>query len=631
MCGICGIINLGIKSEISKEEILSMREAMLHRGPDSSGLFMRDNFAMGVRRLKVIDLVSGDQPILNEDMTVAVMLNGEIYNYKELKKELLNNGHKFYTNSDTEVLAHLYEEKGEEFVKYLNGIFGISLWDDKKKILLIARDGMGVKPLYYYNDGKRFAFASEVKSILMAKGIAYEIDRSALDSYLSVGYVPGEETIFSSIKRLPAGSIGIMSGKDFKIIRYWDVEPSPESMLKEEDAAIELLDKIKLAVSRQLAADVPVGILLSGGVDSGLITALASTLCKDKVRTYNVSFEDNDSYNESKFAERISQIFGTDHSRLVMNPRDCKFLPKLIRYLDEPLADQAVVPAFLISRFARGQVTVALSGEGGDELFAGYGHYERSHVEKNVGLLKRIPDLGVECLSAVFNKMPQDFKGNLLFTRYAPYRNSSFAERYFYSSQVIFNPSERKALCTDEVSGFFKSGKENSRLREYFKKIGSYDELNQMLYLDTKCYLPDDLLMKVDKMSMAVSLEARVPFLDKDLVEFAVKLPSAYKLKNGIFKYILKKAARKVLPSDILDRQKHGFEVPVREWLRTGLRDFIGDHLSEDEIKRDGLFNYSEIKRMLETHNSGRYDYNKQIWALLVFQAWKTTFINKKP
>lgn len=628
MCGICGIYNTGSDNPVNKKELIFMRDLMHHRGPDSDGCFFAENLGLGIRRLKVIDLATGDQPIFNEDRSIAVVLNGEIYNYREIRKELEEKGHRFYTKSDTEVLAHLYEEKGESFVKTLNGIFAIALWDNQNKELFIARDQLGVKPLYYYYNGKRLIFASEIKSILAARDIASEIDRVSLDLYLSIGYVPGERTIFSGIKRLPPGSIIKFSNGKFCIEKYWDIEFKPQWPLSENDATEILLQKIRQAVSRQLVADVPLGVFLSGGIDSSLLVALMSTLVTNTIKTYNVSFSDSEGFSESDFALCVSNRFKTHHRQINMGPDACKILPKLIWFQDEPLADQAIIPTYLVSKLSREDVTVVLTGEGGDELFAGYGQYDRSAIEWKMNLLSRFPSWFIRFLTNKYSQADENFKGRLLFTRYAPYAKEHFAKRYLRTSQVIFTESDKESLYSRSMLNSQKNFFEDNDIKYYYDKIYDYDALSQMQYMDLKCYLPEDLLMKVDKMSMAVSLEARVPYLDKDVVEFVARLPPQMKFKEGTHKYILKKLAAVFLPDEISLRVKRGFDVPVSQWLRGELKDFVWEYLSKRNIERDGFFNSAWVTKMLEGHISGRHDYGAQIWAILVFSLWKKIFID---
>lgn len=629
MCGICGIFNIESERPVEEEELVSMRDLMSHRGPDSDGSFFAANVGLGIRRLKVIDLATGDQPIYNEDKSIVVVLNGEIYNYREIRRRLEEKGHRFYTKSDTEIIVHLYEEEGPSFVRFLNGIFAIALWDNRNKSLFLARDHLGVKPLYYYYDGKRFIFASEIKAILAVKDIVPETDKISLDLYLTMGYVPGQRTMFLGIKRLPPGCMANLTKDRVGIERYWDIEFNPQLSLSEEEAVDILIEKIREAVSRQLVADVPVGAFLSGGVDSSLMVALMSSMANGAVKTYNVSFADSDGYSESKFAIMVSDIFKTQHRQIIMDPEVCKMLPELIWYQDEPLADQAIIPTYLVSKLSREDVTVVLTGEGGDELFAGYGHYDRRAVEWKMDLVSRLPQSFNKFLIDTYSRTPENTKGRLFFTRYAPHAKESFARRYLRTSQVAFTEPDKKLLYSHSMSDVCDTHNSDRQLKYYYENVSSWDPLSQMQYLDMKCYLADDLLVKTDKMSMAVSLEARVPYLDKDLVEFVSKLPPGIKLKKGIFKHILKKASANILPQDITVRPKHGFDVPVSEWLNGELKDFVATYLSRKSIEKEGLFNYAEVERMIKLHNTGRLDCSLRLWTLLVFELWKKIFIDK--
>lgn len=630
MCGICGIFNIGQNSDVDRAELLAMRQQLLHRGPDSQGEYLCSEVSLGIQRLKVIDLVTGDQPLFSEDKSIVLVMNGEIYNHKEIRKDLEEKRHKFSSQSDAEVIIHLYEEKGDSFLDFLNGIFALALWDSRKKRLLLARDQLGVKPLYYFNDGRRVVFASEIKAILASKINKPGINYVSLDDYLSLGYVPGERTLFSGIYRLPAGCSAKISKGRMDIARYWDIKAYPQLKIDEEEVVGELINKIRSAVRRQMVADVPVGAFLSGGIDSSLITAMLCEAANKQVKTYNVSFSGQAEYNESPFARLVSEKFNTSHRQVVMEEQICQLLPRLIWHLDEPIADQAILPTYLVSKLSRQEVTVVLSGEGGDELFAGYGHYDRSRIDWKMKIAAKFPKSFLSMTAGYYNSLPHSAMGRDFFTRYAAFAKEPFAKNFLKTSQVIFTQPDKYRLYSRNFRQQAKRKEIEAAWEAFdFGNISSYEALSQMQYLDIKYYLADDLLVKTDKMSMAVSLEARVPYLDKELVEFAIRLPGEMKFKNRIFKYMLKKASAGILPQEIVNRQKHGFEVPIKRWLNTNLGELISVYLSKKEINRGGIFNYTEIARMIKAQRSGKFDYSNKLWAILVFEIWKKIFIEK--
>lgn len=628
MCGICGIYNFNSKKPINKDLIQRMTEALKHRGPDDEGYYCGSRVAgrgsqvgLGVRRLSIIDLETGHQPIHNEDKTIWIVFNGEIYNFGTLREELEKKGHRFYTKGDTEIILHLYEEYGRDCVQKLNGMFAFAIWDSREERLFLARDRIGIKPLFYIEHRGSLIFASEIKSILEDKRLSREIDIPSLHSMMNLQYIPAPKTIFKEIKKLLPGHILTCQKGEVSIERYWDLDLTR----KEESEAFYLEELPKLleeSVRLRLISDVPLGAFLSGGIDSSIIVGLMSKFSEKAVKTYSVGFEAEDSFNELKYARLASRHFRTDHHELIMKSKDIEeLLPKIVYHLDDPITDPAVIPTYLVSQLAREEVTVVLTGEGGDELFAGYRRYSLDRLAPYYSKLpsmirkKMIPIL----ISKLF--LQGRYQQGIEAINQPPgvQRHLNWISKF--SDETLEN------LYTKEVKEEIKRGELTSIFRSYFTLSQERDFLSRTLYCDIKTWLPDDLLVKIDRMSMATSLETRVPYLDHRIVELCTSMPIHLKLKGFTSKYILRKAFSSLIPEEILKRRKQGFTVPLTPWLRKELKEFAQEILSQNSIAKRGYFDYTCIKHILKEHLEGKRDYSREIWSLLVFELWSRAYI----
>ncbi len=635
MCGICGIFNLNLKPLAYPERITAMTERLAHRGPDSTGRVERPYLAFGIRRLKIIDLETGDQPLSNESGDVSLIFNGEIYNFRELRSELLERGHHFRTHSDGEVIAHLYEEKGPECLQDLNGMFAIALWDDRERRLLLARDRAGEKPLHYWQQGENFLFASEIKSLFEYREVPRQPDFEAWTQYLLHGYIPAPRTAFQGITKLPAAHCMMIQDGGITIEPYWRLSdhlraPGSRAVSRKEEALLvhELRECIRQAAISRLVSDVPLGVFLSGGVDSSTLVALMSELAPGQVNSFSVSFAER-SFNEQPYSSLVAARFRTRHHVLQANTRNLReALDVMTDYLDEPLADPAVLPTFLISRFARSEITVALSGEGSDELFGGYPTYVGARVaDFYLKLPAWFRHRVVEPLGRNLPASPGAVPLGLFLRRFLAQAEKAPAERHL-TWFGMFTPTEIKRLVTrgwpeprpyETLVALCSQLSSNARFE---------NTLAEVLYLDFKTYLEDNLLVKVDRASMACSLEMRTPFLDHRLVEFAAGLPSSLKVRRLRMKHILKKTVEPWLPREIVYRQKRGFSVPISAWMRGELRPLLEERLSPERLKRQGWFQADFVQRLLDEHWSGRADHRKTLWTLLSFQLWHDRWMN---
>ena len=635
MCGICGIFSLNLAPLAHKERVGPMTARLAHRGPDSEGRLERPYLAFGIRRLKVIDLATGDQPLSNEVGDVSLIFNGEIYNFRELRHGLIERGHRFRTHGDGEVIAHLYEEKGPDCLEDLNGMFAVALWDDRARRLLLARDRAGEKPLYYWQDANTFAFASEIKSLLEYPDVPRQPDFDAWTQYLFHGYVPAPRSAFRDVRKLPAAHRLLVEAGAMTVEPYWrlaDHLRSPQAPAltreREEDLVAELRERLRQAAISRLVSDVPLGVFLSGGLDSSTLVALMSELAPGKVNSFSVSFTDR-SFNEQSYANRVARRFRTRHHTLSVNAANLReALDVMVDQLDEPLADPAVLPTFLISRFARSEITVALSGEGSDELFGGYPTYVGARLADFYLRLPRVLREGIlrplgERLPASSGAVPVGF----FLRRFFAQAERPAAERHL-TWFGMFAPEEIERLlqpgwpvpcASHAVLGALPRLLENARFES---------TLAGMLYLDFRTYLEDDLLAKVDRASMACSLELRTPFLDHRLVEFAAGIPASLKLRHFRLKDILKRAVQPWLPREIVRRQKRGFSVPIADWMRRELRPLVEEKLSPEKLKRHGWFNPVFVRQLLDDHLAGRGDHRKPLWTLLCFQLWHERWMN---
>jgi asparagine synthase (glutamine-hydrolysing) len=630
MCGICGLLNLQLDPVAHRERIEPMSARLEHRGPDSRGKFELPHVAFAIRRLSIIDLQTGDQPLTNEAGDITLVFNGEIYNYRELRLQLLKRGHKFKTHSDGEVIVHLYEERGPGFVAELNGMFALALWDNRLERLVLARDRAGEKPLFYWHRGHTLAFASEIKSLLAYPDIGRSLDCTALTQYLFCGYFPSPRSVFEEIRKLPAAHRMVIQGGKIEIEPYWRLEDHllpagqpPVTPSREKELIEELSQKLHEACVSRLVSDVPLGVFLSGGIDSSTLVAMMSELTPGNVNSFSVAFEDK-SFNEEPYAEFVARYFHTQHHAMTATePNLREALQFLAEHLDEPLADPALLPTFLLSRFARQRIKVALSGEGSDELFGGYPTYIGAWL---AGYYLRLPPFLRHGFFARLRRFlrasPSAVPIGWYLQQFLDYVEKPPAERHAIWFGLT-GPNGLDQLFSPEWSGPRPPSLEALEPVERVLAGAAFESvLAEMLYLDFRLYLEDDLLVKVDRASMACSLEMRTPFLDHRLIEFAAGIPAYLKVPGFELKYLLKKAAEKWLPRKIVYRQKRGFSVPISRWMRKELRPWLDDALGEERLKRQGLFNIPYVRRLLEEHWSARADHRKILWALFCFQLW---------
>jgi asparagine synthase (glutamine-hydrolysing) len=624
MCGICGIITTGESKEIKEKDINSMANTLYHRGPDDKGIFLDKNVGLGVRRLNIIDLISGHQPIHNENKTLWIVFNGMIYNFLELHRHLEEKGHIFYTQTDTEVIVHLYEEYGSDCVLWLNGMFAFAIWQVNGETLFLARDRLGVKPLYYVSSNGFFLFASEIKAILKFPGIEKEIDIFSLSQYLTFEYIPTPNSIFKGIKKLlPAHTLVCRNG-DMTISRYWNItdrQHKKEGRNINDDIYL-LSGLLKDAVKMRLISDVPQGVFLSGGIDSGIITAIASILSGGRIKTFSIGF-DEPSFDERNFFRQVAGCFNAEHHERIFTSRDLlDLLPTISEFLDEPFADSSILPTYLLSKFAKDHITVALCGDGGDELFAGYPTYIAHKIAAYSKLPPFIPNrYFTEIAKLIIPTSMKNLSLDFQFKRFLAGLNSApYIRHHLWMGS--FSPEDKKQLLDHRINDSLKNTNifENSRI--YFEEYSENNLIDRMQYLDIKTYLLDDLLVKADLASMANSLEVRSPFLDYRLVEFAFNLPTDFRLNNLVTKYILKEYAKGLLPKKIVYKRKKGFGIPLGYWICNELKAFVLDIFSEDKIKKEGFFQYAYIKRILKEHFANKADNHKQIWTLLMFELW---------
>jgi asparagine synthase (glutamine-hydrolysing) len=614
MCGICGLVALDGASGPDPAALAAMNETLVHRGPDSKGSVIDGPVALAMRRLSIIDLAGGDQPIGNEDGTVQVIQNGEIYNYRELMDDLRGRGHRFATHSDTEVIVHLYEERGPAFVEALRGMFAIAIWDARRGRLVLARDRFGIKPLYYRVADGTLSFASELKALLRQPGFSRAIDQDALEAFLAFNSVPAPMTIFTEARKLPAGHTLVAEDGDVSISRY--SRPSPVSAGDvrsegEEELATELRERLRDSVRAHLVSDVPVGVLLSGGIDSCALTALASAESGYRVSTFSIGFEES-SFDELGQARLVAQRYGTDHHELVLRPDAVDLLPRLVEAFDEPFGDSSALPTYLVSQLAADTVKVVLSGEGGDELFGGYYTYVADRLASRVGRAAPFLRPLVELLPSSSAKVSFDYKAK----RFARGAHLPPVERH-HAWKEIFSSERRRELLASEPSS-----DPLDLYRARYAETDGAEELARLQDLDLGIYLVDDLLVKTDRASMAHSLEARVPFLDPVVAELALALGTKQKVRGFAKKRLLRRAVAPLLPKEIIRGRKQGFSVPVAAWLRGDLEEFARDVLAPGMVASQGWLNPEAVTRVLDDHVAGREDLSRQIWGLLSFTLW---------
>jgi asparagine synthase (glutamine-hydrolysing) len=611
VCGICGIVALD-GGAVDFRPLEGMCEALAHRGPDAAGTVVDGPVALGMRRLSIIDLEGGDQPIPNEDGTINVVQNGEIYNYRQLRAELERNGHRLSTLSDTEVLVHLYEDRGPRFVEALRGMFAFALWDARERRLVLARDRFGIKPLAYRIEAGNLLFASELGALP-----AGEIDLDALQAFLAFNSIPAPLTIWRGTRKLPAGHILVWTpGEEPRIERYARPEPVAAGDVRtegERELAGELLERLRDSVCAHLVSDVPVGVLLSGGVDSGALTALAAMESTARLRTFSIGFEDT-SFDELGDARRVAARYGTDHQELVLRPAADELLRRVVGAFDEPFADSSALPTYLVSELASREVKVVLSGEGGDELFGGYHTYAADLLAPRIGpLAHRLQPL-VERLPSSSARASFDYKAK----RFARAAHLPPLERH-HGWKEIFSADARAELI---ASGAASSWDPLGVLRARYDETAGAEELARLQDVDLGVYLANDLLVKTDRASMAHSLEARVPYLDVVVAELALALPTRMKVRGLAKKRLLRRAVAPLLPRAVVYGRKRGFSIPAAAWLRNELEPLAREILSNDALREQGIFRPETVARLLDDHVSGREDLSRQLWGLLCFALW---------
>jgi asparagine synthase (glutamine-hydrolysing) len=628
MCGICGAVDYNRITDLCEDTLRRMNNALWHRGPDDEGIYFHryptSHIGLGHRRLKIIDLSSaGHQPMCNEDRSIWIVFNGEIYNYIELRKDLENKGHIFRSNTDTETAIHLYEEYGKECLKFLRGMFAFAIWDEKKGILLLGRDRVGKKPLLYsYNNGI-FCFASEFLALLESGLIKNEINYGAIDYYLTFGYIPSPLSIYKDVFKLPPAHRLILEGGKIYIERYWQLDYLPKLSISEDDAAGEILRLVSEATKIRLYSDVPLGAFLSGGIDSSTVVALMSKLSEKKAKTFSIGFEDKD-YDELKFARNIAKRFNTEHNEFIVKPNALEILPLLVERYGEPYADSSCIPTYYVARETRKYVTVALNGDGGDELFAGYERYQAMLAAEN------IPAFAKTLLGTLSGILPDSTNPKNKLRRIKRFFNGvslPFQQRYL-KWIGIFDGNLKNDLYSDDFLCLIADTDPLRFIDSFLDNSHKTSILDSLLRTDTMTYLPNDLLVKVDITSMANSLEARSPFLDHVLMEFVAKLPAGYKIKGFVKKYILKKAIKDLIPPENIHRKKMGFGVPVGEWFRGELRGFLQDTLLSQTSLGRGYFKPTVIKDMIQLHILRKADYTFQLWLLLMLELWHQRFID---
>jgi asparagine synthase (glutamine-hydrolysing) len=630
MCGICGLMNLALEPVAHRDRIDAMSARIVHRGPDSDGKLELPHLAFAIRRLSIIDLETGNQPLFNETGEVALVFNGEIYNYREIREGLLKRGHRLRTHSDGEVIAHLYEEQGPDFVRELNGMFAIALWDAGARRLVLARDRAGEKPLYYWRGNQTLVFGSEIKALFEYPGLSRQIDREALAQFFFYGYIPAPRSIYAEIQKLPAAHRMVVERGELRIEPYWRLQehlrgPERPRVTAEQEGEIveELRARLREAAISRLVSDVPLGVFLSGGVDSSTLVATMSELTPGNVNTFSVAFPEK-TFNEEPYASLVARHFRTQHHVLTADEATLReALDILAGHLDEPVADPAVIPTYLLSRFARTEIKVALSGEGSDELFGGYPTYLGARLAEYYLRLPRF--LRRQFFDRLKRFLPVSSTAvpkGLFLRRFLTHAERDPAERH-HIWFGMFSPAELDQLFAPEWKGPRPpSSVIFAPLPPVLEGARFDDAVAEMLYLDFRMYLEDNLLVKIDRASMACSLELRTPFLDHRLIEFAAGLPSALRVRRFNLKYILKKAVEKWLPHEIVYRQKRGFSVPIASWMKRGLKPLLDETLGEEKLKRDGLFDAAFVRRLLNEHWSGRADHRKTLWTLLSFQLW---------
>ena len=626
MCGIFGVLHFD-GSPVERASLKAMAQLTVHRGPDDEGLHLAGACGIGMRRLSIIDLKGGHQPLVNADGSLALVCNGEIYNFRELRRELEALGHRFATGSDSEVLLHGYSQWGDEVVQRLNGMYGFALWDARRSRLVVGRDRLGIKPIYVYRDAKRLAFASEAKALLTLPGVSADVDPAALSSYLNLGYVAAPASLFKGITKLPPATLMSVEGLRVNEKRYWRLPQQTDPQLSEAQWIERTRTRLDEAVRMQMVSDVPIGAFLSGGIDSSTVVGLMAAHSDRPIRTYAIGFKGTAAdayYNELPYARRVAELFRTEHHEILVRPDTAALLPRLLWHLDEPIADSAFITTYLVSEFARRDVTVILSGVGGDELFGGYRRYLGEHYQ---GYFERLPAWMRRGATAAGRHLPGD--------RHSPLLNlSRLAKGFLQGAELPFEERYRsyvEVFPQADVARLVRARSAGTdRIGEAFRDATGADALNRMLAVDAETQLPDDLLLLTDKMSMATSLECRVPLLDHELVELAARMPQSVKIRGGRLKHAMKEAVSDLLPSDILERSKRGFGTPMGAWLKGELAPLLHELLSEASIEARGLLDPAPVRELIAQHDANRVDGTDRLLALMNLEIWARLYLDRR-
>jgi asparagine synthase (glutamine-hydrolysing) len=629
VCGIVGKIKPSAAEPVDRVALERMCAALEHRGPDSRGLFAEGAVGLGIQRLRVVDLVTGDQPIFNEDGSVVVVLNGEIYNFRELRDELRSRGHRFATEGDTETIVHLYEEHGVDCVRHLHGMFAFALWDKRRRRLLIARDRIGKKPLFYSLAGGGLAFASELRALMEDEDIPRVLDPRAVDYFLTHGYVPAPLSIFRDVRKLPPAHTLVLENGRTQVERYWRLDFSRKLRVSDPRELHEpIREQLRAATKRRMIADVPLGAFLSGGIDSSAVVAAMAEASSSRVKTFSAGFQ-TEAFDELQYARRIAELFGTDHHEFVVSPDAIEMVPKIVRQYGEPFADPSAIPCFYLSQLTRSQVTVALNGDGGDEAFGGYTRYVANRLAAR---LDRLPApvrramaapagrLGGGGVASISNKARR-----LMET--LPLTPADRYERYM----SWLNQARRAELYTDDFAELVNGSPGGGLIGRSWQQASGHDVIDVMLEIDSTTFLPGDLIPKIDIATMAYALEARSPLLDHQLLEFAASIPADLKVRGSEKKWIFRQALRGWIPDDILDRPKQGFTVPIGEWFRNELRDLVREVLLDAGTLERGYFNPTTVRSMLDRHAGGDDAETNPLWALFMFELWHREFVDRAP
>jgi asparagine synthase (glutamine-hydrolysing) len=626
MCGIAGIVRSGAAPP-EPEVIERMCDAIIHRGPDSRGLHLDEEAGMGIQRLRIIDLETGDQPIYSEDRSVVVVLNGEIYNFRELRRSLERRGHRFATRSDTEVIVHLYEDRGVACVNDLDGMFAFALWDARERRLMLARDRMGEKPLFYAHLGRTLCFASELGALLECREVPRDVDPLALDAYFAFRYIPAPMSAFRAVKKLPAATRLVFEEGKLTLDRYWRADFSQKARGSDEELLHGLKERLRDAVQQRLVADVPVGAFLSGGIDSTAVVAEMADLSTRAVKTFSIGFDDP-ALDERSAARAVAQRFATDHEELVVRPSATEILPRLIRHYGEPFADATAIPTFYLSEMTRRHVTVALNGDGGDETFGGYQRYV---INRHLARLGLLPHTVRSAAAGFGSRIPSNGHANSAANRLRRSLGSlgdSPVDRY-RRYMTDFQGFDRRAMYTPAFAAAVSASAVPSVISRPWNQSGATDVVDLMLDVDQQTYLPDDLLFKADIATMAHSLEGRAPMLDHRFVEYAASLPVHLKVRGRSTKTGLRRLLEASVPSSIVNAPKRGFQPPLAGWLRAELRQLAYEVLADPIADNRGYFLPGRVRALLDDHVTGRADNGQAIWTLLVFELWHRTWIDR--